>query len=161
MEITLIGIVRIHGGLIFLVFVSSLHPGIFILDKNKLWKSSFFLWNWKPCIHETTFLCISKYPTIHEICLHEFKWLHSTHCYVTEHHGIQWFVQWDVESIYRLSYNPVTWVRQKTSEFGIVVRYWRDLMIFSSVNWRLWNVYWNLHVCLSIPLKFNWSWPVM
>lgn len=36
MKITRIGIVRIHGGLIFLVFFGSLHPGIFILDKIKL-----------------------------------------------------------------------------------------------------------------------------
>lgn len=59
------GIIQIHDGFIFVVFVSSSPPQIYILDENK-WRVLFLSDTENWCIYKTTTPQISKKHSIHK-----------------------------------------------------------------------------------------------
>lgn len=61
------GISRTHCGSIFVVFMGSHRPRIYVIDENKFRKSYPFNWNWKPT-HSRNYIPMNKQkmPTIQE-----------------------------------------------------------------------------------------------
>lgn len=69
------GIIRIHVGSIFVVFISSPTPQIYIFDENKIVKCYLSYWN---CIHEITSPQKGKKMQSAKIGPHNFEWLLTT-----------------------------------------------------------------------------------
>lgn len=53
------GNIRICGSSIFMVYEGSSSPRIYILDKNKFWKSKLSYWHWKQ-MHPQNYIPMNK-----------------------------------------------------------------------------------------------------
>lgn len=62
------GIIRIHGGSIFVEFVGSPPSQIYILHMNKVRKSFLCFWNWQLTYLQNNIPTYNQNPTIHEDC---------------------------------------------------------------------------------------------
>lgn len=79
------GIIRFHGGSVFVVFMTSPPPQIFILDENKF-RIIFLTETTNPRIHKFTSPQINKKPIYNpqKLAPKEFKWFHSIEIFLVK-----------------------------------------------------------------------------